>query len=136
MPVFATSTPRFSHAVKYEFEPSKAYTREAIVINDVAATLVQGTVLGKVTATGKYKVCLSAASDGSQTPAAIYIGDALGVAGDYTIAASTDSPAMAIVRGPVILSDAGLTYGTGNTLSATKAAFALLNPPILFATGV
>lgn len=136
MPVFLTSTPRYSHAVKYEFDPSVAYTREAIVINDTAQTLVQGTVLGKVTATGKYKVCLSGASDGSQVPAGIYVGDALGVAGDYTIAASTDSPAMAIVRGPVILSDTGLTYGTGNNLATTKAAFALLNPPILFATGV
>lgn len=136
MSVIFTSSPRFSHVVKYEFDPSSAYTREPIVINDTAQTLVVGTVLGKVTATGKYKVCLSAASDGSQTPAALYVGDALGVAGDYTIAATTDSPALAIVRGPVILSDASLTLGTGTTAAAVKTAFAALNPPILLSVGV
>lgn len=136
MPVFLTSTPRYTHAVKYEFDPSIAYTRDAIVINDVAQTIVQGTILGKVTSSGKYKVCLNAASDGSQVPAAIYVGDALGVAGDYTIVAATDSPAMAITRGPVILSSAGITMGTGTTLSIVTAAFLALNPPILIATGV
>lgn len=136
MPVFATQTPVLSDVVKYDFEPSVAYTREAIVINDTAQTISVGTVLGKVTAGGKYKVCLSAASDGSQTPAAIYVGDALGTATDYTIVNATDAPALAITRGPVILRDLGLILGTGTTLSAVKTAFAALNPPILVATGV
>jgi hypothetical protein len=136
MSVFATQTPVLSDVVKYDFDPSVAYTREAIVINDTAQTIAVGTVLGKVTATGKYKVCLSGASDGSQTPAAVYVGDALGQATDYTIAASTDSPALAILRGPVVLRDLGLTLGTGTTLSAVKTAFAALNPPILVASGI
>ena len=34
-------------------------------------TLVRGSLLGRVTATGKYKLSLSAASDGSETPIAV-----------------------------------------------------------------
>jgi predicted ABC-type sugar transport system permease subunit len=136
MSVFATQGPVLSDVVKYELDPSVNYTREAIVINDTAQTFSVGAVLGKVTATGKYKLCLSAAVDGSQTPAAIYVGDSLGQANDYTVSNGVDAPAVAIVRGMVILRDAGLILGTGTTLSAVKTAFAALNPPILVSTGV
>jgi hypothetical protein len=49
------------------------------VINDTAQTLKVGAVLGKVTATGKYKLALSAAVDGSQTPVAVLIADGMGL---------------------------------------------------------
>ena len=136
MTVIAQESPRFSNVVKYEFEPSTQYCRESIIINDTAQTIKIGTVMGKVTGTGKWKVCLSAAGDGSQTPAGVYIADGLGLSGDLILPATTDTKALVLARGPVILADGGLTFGTGNTLSATKTAFAALSPAILIETQV
>ena len=53
---FATETSRLSNVVKQELWPESAYTRAVVVVNDTAATLTIGTVLGKVTSGGKYKV--------------------------------------------------------------------------------
>jgi hypothetical protein len=131
MTVIATDSTRFSAVVKSEFEPASGYCRDKIVLNDTAQTLPVGAVLGKVTATGKYRLALSASADGSQTPAAIYIADANGYSTPTYLAASTDTNAVAITRGPVILADLGLTLGTGITLAAVKAAFAALDPTIL-----
>lgn len=130
MPVIATSSPRFSHVVKYEFEPSLGICRDAVVFNDTAQTLSVGTVLGKVTATGKYRLALSASSDGSQVPAAIYIADSLGLSHDLVVAASTDTTIVAMTRGYAILSAGALILGTGITASAVKTAFMALNSPI------
>ena len=136
MPVIATDTNRYSEVVKFEFEPSVGYTREAAVINDVAATLKVGTVLGRVTATGKYKVALSAASDGSQNPGAVYVRNVNGTSDELTIPANTDVRALAIIRGPVKLKESGLVLGTGITLAAVRTAFAALNPPVLVDTAL
>lgn len=137
MSVFATDTGlRFSSVVKHEYAPEFGYCRESVVINDSAQTLKIGTVLGKVTATGKYKVALSASSDGSQTPAAVYIADDKGVSRNIDLAATTDTKILVLVRGPVLLADAGLTLGTGITLGAATAAFAALTPPMLVVTAI
>jgi hypothetical protein len=122
MAVIATDSTRFSAVVKYEFEPQLSICRESVVINDTAQTLKVGAVLGKVTATGKYRLCLSASADGSQTPAAILIADGLGHSGDITLANATDTKAIVLVRGPAIVADAGLQLGTGTTLAAVKTA--------------
>jgi hypothetical protein len=97
-----------------------------------------GTVLGKVTGTGKYKVCQTNAVDGSQTPAAIYIADGLGLSGPLTLAAATDTKAIVLARGPAIVADIGLAFGAANqpTVSACKTAFAALVPPVLVETGL
>lgn len=126
MPVFATDSTRFSAVVKHEYEPQLSYCREAAVINDSAATLKVGTVMGKVTATGKWKVALSAAVDGSQNPAGILIGSADGTSGDITLAAATDTNAIVLVRGPAIVADGYLVYGTGITAGAAKTALQAL----------
>lgn len=131
MPVIATDSNRLSDVVKYLPDASTGYQLEAIVINDVAATLKVGTVLGKVTATGKYKVALSAAADGSQTPVAVLYADSNGLGNDLVVAAATDTNAIALVRGPAIVADAGLTLGTGITADAAKTALQALNPPVL-----
>ena len=136
MSVIATDTTRFSAVVKEEYKPEQAYCRESIVINDAAQTIKVGTVLGKVTATGKYKVALSAAVDGSQTPVGVYIADGLGLSGDLVLAANTDTKAIMLARGPAIVADAGLTLGTGITAAAAKTALAALTPPILVETAV
>lgn len=130
MPVIATSSPRFSHVVKYEFEPSLGICRDAVVFNDTAQTLSVGAVLGKITSNGKYRLALAASSDGSQVPAAIYIADSLGLSHDLVVAAATDTNIVALTRGYAILSAGALILGTGITTAAVKAAFMALNSPI------
>lgn len=127
MSVISQDSTRFSGVVKYEFEPATSFCRESIVINDAAQTLKVGAVLGKVTATGKYRLALAASSDGSQTPAAIYVMDGLGNSYDLVLSASTDTKAIALVRGPVIVADGALQLGTGITSAAVKSALASAN---------
>lgn len=124
MAVFATDSTRFSAVVKYELEPQLSICRESIIINDGAQTLKVGAVLGKVTATGKYKLALSAAVDGSQTPVAVLIADVQGSSKDIVLAAATDTKALVLARGPVIVADAALQLGTGITAAAAKTALA------------
>jgi hypothetical protein len=124
MSVISTESTRFSAVVKHEYEPSLSYCRSAIVINDSAQTLHVGAVLGKVTATGKYKLCLAAANDGSQTPAAILIADGLGISQDINLVNATDTNAVALVRGPAMVADAGLQLGTGIAASDVATALA------------
>lgn len=136
MTVIATDSVRFSNVVKSEYMPEIGYCRESVVINDPAAqTIKVGTVLGKITASGKYRVSLSASSDGSQTPVGVYIVDgSTGQSGDLVIAANTDYKALILARGPAIVADGGLTLGTGITAAAAKTALAALNPPVLVET--
>ena len=126
MAVFATDTTRFSALVKHEYEPASGICRESVVINDSANTLRVGAVLGVVTATGKYKLAKSAATDGSQNPAGILIADGLGLSGDIALAGNTDTKALVLARGPVIVADAALQLGTGTTLAAATAALKAL----------
>lgn len=111
MTVLATSSNAFSNVVKHEYEPSVGYCRDVVVVNDAAATFKVGAVLGKVTATGKYKLVTVAAADGSQNAAAVVIANNLGVSQDITIPASTDTSVLAITRGPVIVGKAALQLG-------------------------
>lgn len=115
MGIIATEAFRFSNVVKHEYEPSIAFCREGVVVNDVAASLVPGVVLGKVTATGKYKVAKADATDGSEVAAAVVIEE-------KTVAASTDTKVLALVRGPAIVSKAGLILDATYNLDAEKAA--------------
>jgi hypothetical protein len=126
MSVFATSTNRFSQVVKHEYEPSLAFCRDVIVINDVAATLKTGAVLGKVTATGKYKLVDSAAVDGSQNAAAVIISDNAGMSRDITIAAATDTTVVAITRGPVIVAKESLSFAANVNSGQQVTALAQL----------
>jgi len=123
MAIFATDSTRFSALVKHEYEAAVAYCRDAVVINDVAGVLRVGAVLGVVTLTGKYKLCASAATDGSQNPAGILIANGLGYSTDIILAPSTDTNALVLSRGPAIVADFALQLGTGTTLAAATAAF-------------
>jgi hypothetical protein len=127
MTVIANDSTRFTDVVAYELEPQLSVCRESVVINDPAgATYKVGTVLGKITASGKYRQSLSASADGSQTPAAVYIADGMGSSTDLIVTAATDTKALVLARGPAILIDSGLQLGTGTTLAAVKTAFAPL----------
>jgi hypothetical protein len=126
MSVIATDTQRYSNVVKYEEEPSLALTREVVIVNDAAKTLKLGMLLGKVTATGKYKEAVETATDGSQNPVAVVIGKDI-FADAVTLTADTDTKVLAIVRGDVIVSKAGLLPNASfNGATKLAAAYASL----------
>lgn len=127
MSVIATSSNRFSAAVKHEYEPSLAYCRELVTMNDAAATLKVGAVVGKVTATGKYKLVEATAVDGSQVAAGVLIADAFGVSQDVTLPATTDTKVLILARGPAMVSKSALTFGASvDTQGELDAAYAQL----------
>lgn len=129
MTVIATdSGNRFSNVVKHEYEPSLAYCREVVTVNEAAAkAYTVGTVLGKVTATGKYKISVVGATDGSADAAAIVLADSAGVAHDFTVAATTDTKVLVLARGPAVISKSSLTFDASYDLDAEKqAAYDLL----------
>lgn len=116
---FATEAKRLSNVVKQELWPETGYTRAVVTVNDAAATLVPGSVLGKVTATGKYKVAVQTAVDGSEVADAI-------VMQEIAVPATTDTKVLVLIKGPAIVSKAGLvldaTYNTAGELAAVYAA--------------
>ena len=59
---------RITDAVKFEL-PS--YSRDAVTIVSGAGVLEIGSVLGRITASGKFKLCSPAAVDGSQVAVAV-----------------------------------------------------------------
>lgn len=122
MTVLAISSNRFSAVVKEEFDPATSYCRDVVTVNDAAATFKVGTVLGKVSATGKYKINETSAVDGSQVAVAVLIGDSQGSANDTTIPATTDTKVLVFARGPAIVGAANLVFG------------ASINSPTLLAT--
>lgn len=125
--IIATDTARYSDVVKHEYEPSLAFTRELVVVNDTAKTLTLGMLLGKVTATGKYKESVETAVDGSEDPIAVVVGkdeNNLSVA----VPATTDTKVLAIVRGPAIVRKTGLkphsSFDDATKLAAAYASLA------------
>ena len=114
--LISTDTYRLSNLVKRELWPEQGYTRAVVTVNEAAAkTYAVGTVLGKVTASGKYKVAVETAVDGSKVADAI-------VLGDYSIAATTDTQVLVLVRGPAIVSKGALALDTTYNDDAKKAA--------------
>lgn len=108
---------RFSSLVKWLDTPTKPdFFKDVVTVNDAASTLTLGTVLGKVTATGKFVVAKQAAVDGSNVPAAIYIGDKFGATADTVLAATTDTKVLTLIRGKAIVALEALkldaSYGT------------------------
>jgi len=98
MPVL-TQQPSMGDVLKYEVNPN--YTREVI-------TLLQGmpyplgAVLGKITASGAFKLATSGGTDGAQTASAVLL-----YAVDATLA---DAEGIVLARGPSIVSRAELAY--------------------------
>ena len=121
MTVQFVDTSRFSNLVKHELWPETGYCRKEVTVNEAAIkTYAVGTVLGKVTATGKYKISVQSAVDGSQNPVAV-------VVEDIAVAATTDIKVLAIVRGPAIVSKVGLKLdATFNDAAKLAAAYASL----------
>ena len=85
--------------LKYEVNPN--FTRETVTLLAGTAYPV-GSVLGRITASGKYKLATSGGSDGAQTAGAVLL-----YAVDATLA---DAVGIVVARGPSIVSRAGLAY--------------------------
>lgn len=79
--------------------------------------LTRGALLGKITASGKYTLSLSAAVDGSQTPVAILAKD--------TNAAAADVVTVAYLSGE--FNDNAVVFGTAHTASSVKDGLRNLN---------
>ena len=80
------------------WEEDGHYSREVVTIAS-GADLKIGSVLGKITATGKYALSAPGASDGSEDPAAILITDAAAASADVTNAIVIVRDARAIRAG-------------------------------------
>jgi len=115
MSLLYTENKRFSNLVKQELWPEMGYNRATVTYNGTAGSLVIGTVLGKVTTGGKYKICVQTAVDGSQTADAILLED-------KTVPATTDTVVQVLLKGPAIVSKAALVLDASHDLDAEKAA--------------
>lgn len=104
MALINTRKPLLGNVVKHEYAREHGFCREVVTVNIADATeLVNGSVLGKVTATGKYTVSDPAATDGSEVAAAI-------VVENKSVAAATDTEVAVLVRGPAIVVEGGLVF--------------------------
>lgn len=116
MAVF-TETNRVGDVVKREFD--QLHNRETVTVD--TGVLKVGTVLGRITASGKYVLHDNAAADGSQNAAAVLLAD--------VDATSADVLAPALVRGPAIVSNDALIFKSGisgpNRAAAITALAAL-----------
>ncbi|MSU92066.1 head decoration protein [Rhodobacteraceae bacterium 2CG4] len=99
------------------WEAFRDYTGETITV--AAGTLGPGTVLGKITASGKYAAHDPAAVEGTETAVAVLWGKA-GASGG-------DAPAVALIRGPAIVNRHDLVIaGTPSEGEIATAHTALL----------
>ena len=124
--IIATDTARYSDVVKHEYEPTLAFTRELVVVNDTAKTLTLGMLLGKVTATGKYKESVQTATDGSELPVTVVVGKDINNL-SVAVPAATDTKVLAIVRGEAIVRKTGLKpHSSFNDATKLATAYASL----------
>jgi len=108
------------------WEAFRDYTREVVTIATGGAypVLQPGTVLGKITASGKYAAHDPAAVDGTETAVAVLWGRA-----DATAA---DVDAVVLLRGPAIVNTNDLVFtGTPTAPEITAAHTALAAVGIL-----
>ena len=98
MPVL-TEPPSMGDVLKYEVNPN--YTREVITLQ-LGLSYPAGSVLGRITASGKYTLSPATGADGSQTAVAVLL---------YPVNATlADAVGIVVTRGPAIVSRAALVY--------------------------
>ena len=106
---YVTEPPRLSGLLKLEEDPS--YCREEVTVLAGSGSdreLHIGTVLGRVTASGKVVGLNLAGSDGSQTVYGVLVTNT-------TAPDGVDATGVALVRGPAIVDDTGLIHPSGAT---------------------
>jgi len=109
-----TQNPTLGDLVKYELEPR--YNREIVTLKS-GASYALGTVLGKITATGKYRaspITEVVGDEGAENACAVLL--------EIADATTADVVAIVAVRGPILLSKDRLAYDSSVDLAAEKAA--------------
>lgn len=137
MTVVATEAPRISNLVKYEDDLGrKGVTREEVVINVAAeTTLTLGSVLGKVTASGKYKPRDPAATTTGENVSAAVLLFGAGSNGLFdqtsvTIPAATDTTVIVLkpaVGSYAVVADESLVFDVTHTSGQRTTAVGELN---------
>lgn len=94
-----TKPPSLGEVLKYEVEPN--YTRDTVTLL-AGMPYPVGSVLGKITTGGKYKLATSGGTDGAQTAVAVLL-----YAVDATLA---DALGIVVARGPAIVARPALAY--------------------------
>ena len=111
-----TQSPTMGDVLKYSENPN--YTNEAVTLLTGTSYKV-GSVLGKITASGKYKLAAVGAVDGSAVAVAVLLTAADATAGDAT--------GVILARGPAIVSKAALVSdATVNDAPKTATKYAEL----------
>jgi hypothetical protein len=113
MPVL-TKSPTLGDLLKYELNGN--YSREIVTLK-AGTSYALGSALGKITASGKYRLA----------PAATVVGDegaetAIAILLEAVDATAADKSALVISRGPVIVSKLALVFDASVDLVAEKAA--------------
>ena len=123
MAVILTRAETIGNVVKFLGFPEDSYHFDVVTVNVAsAATLALGTVLAKVTATGKYLVQDAGLASGAGLEAAcVLIGTDENNFG-LTCAAATDTKALVLARGPAKVAKQQLIMGTGTDTAAEKLA--------------
>lgn len=91
----STIPKKIGDAIKWELGIEAEYARDKVTIIS-GQNLTIGTVLGKITASGKYTQYAPGASNGSQTIAAILLEDSDASDGDLTNRLVLDGPAVVV----------------------------------------
>jgi hypothetical protein len=116
MALVATRKPLLGNLLKHEYARDHGFCREVVTVNIGSDTdLSVGSVLGKVTATGKYTVSDPKAVDGSEVVAAI-------VVENKSVTASTDTSVAVLVRGPAIVAKQALVFDVAHDAGQTATA--------------
>ena len=110
--------------------PTETFTPGDLLCNDypvqtmhvvlTTGTLERGAVLGRITASGKYKLAASASTDGSEVPALVLAVPTDASAGEVTTSAYVSGA----------FDRARLIYGAGIDDDATEAAFRKASAPM------
>jgi hypothetical protein len=98
-----------SDVIKHDY--GKNYTREVVTL--LAGTAYQvGSVLGRITTGGKYKLATSGGSDGAQNAAGVLV--------EAVDASGGDRTAVVIVRGPAIVARGQLVFDASRVRSSSR----------------
>lgn len=103
------------------------YSVEKVTIASGAGVLAANRVLGKVTASGKYKAYDNTLSDGTEVAAAILL---------YPVDATSADVEVAVLKRFGIVDGGGLDWGGNDSTGQTAgiADLAAINPPVLVRT--
>lgn len=99
-----------------KFELNSSYCRESVTLK-AGTNYSLGSVLGKITASGKYRLSPAATvvgDEGAETALAVLIGAVDATGGDKT--------GLVIARGPAIVSKAALVFDASVDLATEKTA--------------